>query len=153
MICRTCNDSHGMWSSALERYVPCTRCPTPCAGCAYKRTGAYCAETPCMCDCHLEQPRWRCTALMVNGLRHTRDGLSENGLVSWIDQVALELARFGGISGYYRHELNVPDGVAVPPPREPGPINREPLIPTALRVRTGNVVAFYPRSVTYKDSI
>lgn len=37
-----------------ERQVPCTRCPLPCDRCRRNGTGAYCADTPCACECHGE---------------------------------------------------------------------------------------------------
>jgi hypothetical protein len=49
-VCDACDDTHAMWSAKLERTVPCTRCPTPCEACG---AGAYCAATPCDCDCHI----------------------------------------------------------------------------------------------------
>jgi hypothetical protein len=51
--CDTCQDSHQMWHSGLDRYVPCTRCPVPCRECARDNgRGAYCAVTNCSCSCH-----------------------------------------------------------------------------------------------------
>ncbi|HSX22564.1 MAG TPA: hypothetical protein VLE97_07310 [Gaiellaceae bacterium] len=51
--CETCGDSHQMWHSGLDRYVPCTRCPVPCRECAGDEgRGAYCAVVDCSCACH-----------------------------------------------------------------------------------------------------
>lgn len=51
--CETCRDSHQMWHSGLDRYVPCTRCPVPCRECAGDEgRGAYCAVVDCTCSCH-----------------------------------------------------------------------------------------------------
>ena len=52
MVCKTCQDTHQMWMSDLERKVPCTACPTPCQVCRFEGKGAYCATTPCSCSCH-----------------------------------------------------------------------------------------------------
>jgi hypothetical protein len=47
-VCKTCGDTHTM-RLGEDREVPCTRCPVPCERC---RSGAYCATTPCACECH-----------------------------------------------------------------------------------------------------
>lgn len=50
-VCKVCNDTHRMTLGDTE--VPCTSCPTPCGKCACSDgRGAYCATTPCGCDCH-----------------------------------------------------------------------------------------------------
>ena len=51
VVCSTCNDTHTMWMTKLEREVPCTFCPRPCADCR-QHLGAYCQTTPCKCNCH-----------------------------------------------------------------------------------------------------
>jgi hypothetical protein len=56
-VCQKCHDSHQVWSLEHERFVMCTSCPTPCEKCRSRPIGggpggAYCAETPCSCDCH-----------------------------------------------------------------------------------------------------
>lgn len=61
VTCSTCNDTHVMelsYRDAMGARVPCTRCPTPCEACRGRTPGcgpsAYCATTPCACDCHDE---------------------------------------------------------------------------------------------------
>lgn len=55
-VCSTCNDTHRMLLGEEGRPVPCTGCPLPCGNCVTHfngmAAGAYCAETPCGCDCH-----------------------------------------------------------------------------------------------------
>lgn len=46
-VCDTCKDTHRM--SLNDKTVMCTKCPTPCEQC---RSGPYCTETPCYCECH-----------------------------------------------------------------------------------------------------
>lgn len=50
VICLRCNDTHKM--ELRGQTVPCTHCPVPCSKCRYQKIGAYCARTPCRCDCH-----------------------------------------------------------------------------------------------------
>lgn len=51
--CDTCRDTHQMWHAGLDRYVPCTRCPVPCAECAGEDgRSAYCGVLSCTCSCH-----------------------------------------------------------------------------------------------------
>lgn len=63
-VCERCKDTHTMTfhtGSGDERQVPCTFCPTPCESCRgrYRQGGAsaYCAKTPCDCECHLPRSR------------------------------------------------------------------------------------------------
>lgn len=49
-VCDHCKDTHLMPMG--DRYVPCTRCPTPCETCRQAGRGAFCEDTPCSCDCH-----------------------------------------------------------------------------------------------------
>ncbi len=51
-ICKTCNDTHSMWYSKLERNVMCTFCPVPCQKCRSGGNGPFCTNTPCDCACH-----------------------------------------------------------------------------------------------------
>lgn len=51
-VCEHCKDTHLMPLDG--RYVPCTRCPTPCEKCRKGGTGAFCEHTPCACECHDE---------------------------------------------------------------------------------------------------
>ncbi len=50
VVCSTCSDTHSM--SLGDRTVLCTHCPTPCQSCREGGNGAFCATTPCACDCH-----------------------------------------------------------------------------------------------------
>jgi len=62
--CVTCGDSHRVWFPALNRYIPCRRCPSPCSACAGKgpatlldaaagvELNAYCVIADCRCACH-----------------------------------------------------------------------------------------------------
>ena len=51
--CETCGDSHRMWLTSAERYIPCASCPVPCRECAGDEgKSAYCAVTDCHCECH-----------------------------------------------------------------------------------------------------
>lgn len=50
--CGACLGSHRMWSTRLEREVPCTYCSIPCPECRSDPPTAYCASYPCACDCH-----------------------------------------------------------------------------------------------------
>lgn len=52
-LCTTCNDTHLMYLSRLERDVPCTFCPVPCQNCRQGGNGPYCQTTPCGCGCHV----------------------------------------------------------------------------------------------------
>jgi len=54
-VCATCLDTHTM--TLRDRQVPCTFCPTPCEACRAGGNGAYCAKTPCACDCHVGRTR------------------------------------------------------------------------------------------------
>lgn len=49
-VCDHCKDTHLM--PMEDRYVPCTRCPTPCQKCRAGGYGAFCEQTPCDCECH-----------------------------------------------------------------------------------------------------
>lgn len=51
-VCETCNDTHRMLMTSIEREVMCTACPVPCGKCREGGRGAYCEQTPCACDCH-----------------------------------------------------------------------------------------------------
>lgn len=53
-VCAACKDTHRM--ELEDRTVPCTKCPTPCDACRGKLS-AYCATTPCTCDCHRRTKR------------------------------------------------------------------------------------------------
>ena len=53
-VCARCNDTHAM--SLDDREVMCTACPLPCDKCRLNGRGPYCAQTPCTCDCHPEEP-------------------------------------------------------------------------------------------------
>lgn len=62
-VCITCSDTHRMRlrnEEGDESVVPCTRCPLPCRKCsANGGRGAFCATTPCSCDCHAHETRGR----------------------------------------------------------------------------------------------
>jgi hypothetical protein len=49
-VCLHCNDTHTM--TLRDQRVPCTHCPLPCGKCRLRGIGAFCARTPCNCDCH-----------------------------------------------------------------------------------------------------
>ena len=52
-VCATCDDTHRMWAQRAESMMSCTRCPLPCRACAINEgRGAFCAITPCSCECH-----------------------------------------------------------------------------------------------------
>jgi len=55
-VCSTCNDTHMVLfrrDGEADRNRMCTQCPVPCRKCAGDGgTGAYCAKTPCPCECH-----------------------------------------------------------------------------------------------------
>jgi hypothetical protein len=51
--CTHCGDTHTM--QLEDSSVMCTWCPVPCQNCRAGGFGAYCAETPCLCDCHVVQ--------------------------------------------------------------------------------------------------
>jgi len=50
VCCDVCRDTHLMLLDGHK--VPCTACPTPCEKCRKGGYGAFCAETPCSCECH-----------------------------------------------------------------------------------------------------
>lgn len=57
-VCTSCNDTH-RWPSGNM----CTACPRPCEKCRGKndlgnRTGPYCDETPCSCECHAHHTQY-----------------------------------------------------------------------------------------------
>ena len=61
-VCSTCSDTHKMYLSEDDgrRVVMCTGCPSPCRTCASNGgRGAYCAKTPCDCDCHADSWQYR----------------------------------------------------------------------------------------------
>lgn len=47
-----------MWSTERNRYLMCTRCPTPCQSCRSGGIGPYCEETPCDCACHAQSHQY-----------------------------------------------------------------------------------------------
>ena len=51
-VCARCNDTHLVTSHEEGRQVMCTSCPTPCGKCRGAHGGAFCATTPCTCECH-----------------------------------------------------------------------------------------------------
>jgi|SRR5688500_5871788 len=52
-VCSTCGDTHRVAYGEDDGMWPCTWCPTPCRECACDAgRGAYCATTPCSCQCH-----------------------------------------------------------------------------------------------------
>lgn len=58
-ICETCNDTHRMMM-ADDHLWPCTRCPMPCGKCrGGDSAAAYCARTPCGCECHRGDDRFK----------------------------------------------------------------------------------------------
>ncbi len=50
--CEICQDTHRM--TVGDRSAMCTHCPIPCQRCRSGGIGAFCATTPCMCECHLK---------------------------------------------------------------------------------------------------
>jgi len=74
VVCKICNDTHLMY---LEDHgnVMCTHCPSPCEKCRYKGKGAYCANIPCLCECHSTMTRHVKSKLekMTEALRMIRD--------------------------------------------------------------------------------
>ncbi len=57
-VCDRCNDTHLVYDSRFEREIMCTSCPTPCPKCR-RHQEAYCATTPCPCECHAQDWRYR----------------------------------------------------------------------------------------------
>lgn len=56
--CKSCSDTHSVWSPNRCQWIACTSCPQPCERCRvagferFKYDGAYCAKNPCKCSCH-----------------------------------------------------------------------------------------------------
>lgn len=54
-VCERCNDTHLIDTDEGGPFPGksyCGQCPIPCQKCRVSAVGAYCAETPCDCDCH-----------------------------------------------------------------------------------------------------
>lgn len=49
-VCKACDDTHQV--VGIDATYMCTACPAPCIRCRASWASAYCAETPCGCDCH-----------------------------------------------------------------------------------------------------
>ena len=57
--CKSCSDTHRVWSPDRCQWLLCTSCPQPCERCwlvGFEKLrypgGAYCAKNPCKCKCH-----------------------------------------------------------------------------------------------------
>ena len=61
VVCGACKDTHKLWFSARETYIPCTQCTVPCQKCRAGGTGAYCeyprfpGDNLCVCGCHIKK--------------------------------------------------------------------------------------------------
>lgn len=57
--CKSCSDTHSVWSPNRCQWIACTSCPQPCERCWLRAwasyLSAYCAKNPCKCRCHGRQ--------------------------------------------------------------------------------------------------